>query len=38
MIIIVIITINKSNLIRYYEHDGWKSGNGECKMACVGIT
>ena len=38
MIIIVIIIINKSNLTRYYEHDGCKIGNGECKMACVGET
>ena len=36
MKIIVIIIINKSNLIRIYEHDGCKIGRGECKMVCVG--
>ena len=38
MIIIVIIIINKSNLTRYYEHDGCKIGNGECKITWVGKT
>ena len=36
--IMIVIIINESNLIRYYENDGCKIGNGECKMTCAGET